>query len=98
MEAIRAERKVELAFEGHRYWDLRRWRIAEEVLTGGRTGIRYYLDYATRKYKIGLIENVEISFGDGGTLPLFRSHYYYFPITTTRTGANPNLVENPGYN
>lgn len=97
-EAIRAERKVELAFEGHRYWDLRRWRQAEMVLTGGRSGIRYYLDYATRKYKVGIIENVEISFGDGGTLPLFRPHYYYFPITTTRTGANPDLIENPGYN
>ncbi len=24
-EAIRAERRVELAFEGHRFWDVRRW-------------------------------------------------------------------------
>lgn len=96
-ETIRAERKVELAFEGHRYWDLRRWRIAEEVLTGGNTGIRYYLDYSTRKFKIALIDNVETSYGDGGKLPLFRSHSYYFPITTARTGANPNLIENPGY-
>ncbi len=29
-DAIRQERKVELAFEGHRYWDVRRWRIAIE--------------------------------------------------------------------
>ena len=31
-ERIVQERKVELAFEGHRFWDLRRWRMAEEVL------------------------------------------------------------------
>lgn len=33
---IRQERKVELAFEGHRYWDLRRWRLAHTVLSGIR--------------------------------------------------------------
>ena len=97
METIRAERKVELAFEGHRYWDLKRWRIAEEKLTGGNTGIKYELDYATRKYKITVIKNVEESYGDGSRSPLFLSHHYYFPITLSRTGANPNLVETPGY-
>src|SRR5690606_10423836 len=45
MEKIRHERKVELAFEGHRYWDLRRWRTAEDVLTGPHSGMRYILDY-----------------------------------------------------
>lgn len=32
-EKIRHERKVELAFENHRYWDLRRWRTAVQSLT-----------------------------------------------------------------
>lgn len=36
IEAIRHERKIELAFEGKYYWDLRRWRIAHQVLTGVR--------------------------------------------------------------
>ncbi|TYA74668.1 RagB/SusD family nutrient uptake outer membrane protein [Seonamhaeicola marinus] len=31
---IEQERKVELAFEGHRFWDLRRWRKGAEVLNG----------------------------------------------------------------
>ncbi len=35
-QIIREERKIELAFEGQRYWDLRRWRIALEVL--GKNG------------------------------------------------------------
>lgn len=29
-DAIRQERKVELAYEGHWYWDLRRWEVAHE--------------------------------------------------------------------
>lgn len=33
-ERIMHERKVELAFEGHRYWDIRRWEIADQVLNG----------------------------------------------------------------
>ena len=32
-EAIRAERRIELAFEGHRFWDVRRWKIAEQTET-----------------------------------------------------------------
>ena len=91
-EKIRHERKVELAFEGHRYWDLRRWRIATSALSRDFTGLRYVLDYQTGKYK--LIINTKI---DGSVTPLFAERNYYFPITLTRTGSNPNLVENPGY-
>lgn len=36
MTAIEHERKVELAFEGERYWDLRRWRKAHIVLNNTR--------------------------------------------------------------
>ena len=36
MVAIEHERKIELAFEGHRYWDLRRWRKAHTVLNNVR--------------------------------------------------------------
>jgi hypothetical protein len=31
-EAVRVERRLELAMEGHRYFDLRRWDIAQETL------------------------------------------------------------------
>jgi hypothetical protein len=33
-ERIQQERKVELAFEGHRYWDIRRWGIGAEICNG----------------------------------------------------------------
>jgi hypothetical protein len=36
MEKIRHERRVELAFEGHRFWDMKRWRIAHLDRQPGR--------------------------------------------------------------
>lgn len=49
-QRIRHERRIELAFEGLRYYDLKRWRIAETVLNAVTDGIltynfeeRYYL-------------------------------------------------------
>jgi len=90
-EKIRHERKVELAYEGHRYWDVRRWRTAENKLTGTMTGLRYILDYETRKYKLRIQENI-----DGRPLRFFE-HNYYLPLTVERTASNPNMVENPGY-
>ena len=47
-EKIRQERKVELAFEGNRYWDLRRWRTAETDLSIPFSGLRFYLNYNTK--------------------------------------------------
>ncbi|TAM96398.1 MAG: RagB/SusD family nutrient uptake outer membrane protein [Chitinophagaceae bacterium] len=91
--AIRQERKVELAFEGFRYWDLRRWRVAVDTLSVNRSGLTYILDYNTGKYKLQVIHNID------GTVtpPAFYSQNYYLPITLARTAADPNLVENPGY-
>lgn len=36
LNAIRQERKVELAYEGHYYWDMRRWGLAHTAFTGIR--------------------------------------------------------------
>ncbi len=92
-DQYRHERRVELAFEGHRYWDLRRWRTAQTLLSQNTSGLRYILDFTTGKYKLMVIENID------GTVtpPAFYPQNYYLPITITRTGNNPNLVENPGY-
>lgn len=92
-EKVRHERKVELAFENHRYWDLRRWRIAETKLTRSFSGLQYFFDSQSGKFKVKVINDV-----DGTTTPpTFVNRTYYFPITKTRIGANKNLVENPGY-
>ena len=92
LDKIKHERKVELAFENHRYWDLRRWRDAETALTRSFTGIRYVYDWASKEFLIEFIPNI-----DGQNQPTFPERCYYFPITLARTSANPSLVENPGY-
>jgi hypothetical protein len=91
-DAIRMERKVELKFELHRYWDLRRYRTAVKELTGDFSVFNLNLDITTGKYKVELIEKIR-----GNTPPTFYEKNYYFPITPTRIANNPNLVENPGY-
>ncbi|ADY53641.1 RagB/SusD domain protein [Pseudopedobacter saltans DSM 12145] len=93
MDKIRKERQVELAFENHRYWDLRRWRQAETKLSRSFSGIQYVLDYSTKKYKVLIHDKI-----DGEVDPMFPARNYYFPITVTRRGQNKNLEENPGYN
>jgi len=88
---IRQERQVELAFEEHRYWDLRRWRIAEQVLNGKRLqGLNYVYDFEAKKYIITL-KNAE------GATRVFQPRHYYLPLGIDRIADNPNLVENPGY-
>jgi hypothetical protein len=90
-EILQNERMVELTWENHSFWDLRRWRIAEEVLNGVRMqGIKWFYNYDTKKYQVDLI-NAE------GVERIFLDHYYYLPITISRTSENPNMDENPGY-
>jgi hypothetical protein len=91
MENIMNERKVELAFEGHRFWDLRRWRIAVTALS------------PTQKYKvIRWTWNVEkntysATLMDENKLRLFKPEHYYFPIPLDELQNNPVLIQNPGY-
>ncbi|MAX23671.1 MAG: RagB/SusD family nutrient uptake outer membrane protein [Phycisphaeraceae bacterium] len=92
-DQIRHERKVELAFEGHRYWDVRRWRVATSLLSVERSGISYKLDFNTRDFKIVINPNIETN----ASIVPFTEANYYLPVTLTRTSNNPNLIENPGY-
>jgi starch-binding outer membrane protein, SusD/RagB family len=99
---IHKERKVELAFEGNRYFDVRRWRTAVNDLTQNFQAIRFILDgnsyvagsynVTTAKYKLQILDHIH------GTIdPYFVDKHYYLPITTSRTSNNPNLIENPGW-
>lgn len=92
IEDIRNERFVELFNEEHRYWDIRRWRIAVEELNGkGFHGVDwvYYID--EDKYTLKLKD------GDFKQIRTFAERNYYLPIRLSRIAENPNLVENPGY-
>ena len=90
-DAIRHERTVELAFEENRYWDLRRWRIAEEKINGLRTkGLEFTYYFNEDRYDL-MYKN-----GDPSSR-IFQERHYYLPLGVTRVADNPELIENPGY-
>lgn len=90
-EVVRDERQRELVLEQHRYWDLRRWRIAHEVLDGKRVkGLRFTYHYNEDEYDVRLV-NAESS------ARTFQERHYYLPLGSSRISSNPALVENPGY-
>ena len=90
-DTIHNERLVELTWENHSYWDMRRWRVAKSMLDGVRLkGLQYTYNYNTKKYKIALI-NAE------GVARTFMDRNYYLPIGVSRVSENPNFVENPDY-
>jgi starch-binding outer membrane protein, SusD/RagB family len=97
-KAVHHEREIELCFEDHRYWDLRRWREAEAELNGPHIGINYLLDWDS--YKSGSPRfwiEIKDRIDDQVTDPTFPSNNYYMPIGDGTVALNPNLVENPGY-
>ncbi|MGB4742609.1 MAG: RagB/SusD family nutrient uptake outer membrane protein [Flavobacteriaceae bacterium] len=92
-DRIRNERKLELAFEDHRYWDVRRWRIATEALSIQVEGVRTlrHIDAAGN-------ETFTYETFDAEALPMsFDQRHYYLPIGQNRVNNNPNLIENVGY-
>ncbi|RAV31013.1 RagB/SusD family nutrient uptake outer membrane protein [Sinomicrobium soli] len=86
---IRRERRIELAMEHLRYFDTRRWKIAEQTDAGPFWGMDVNAgNYATDPafFKRTVFEN-----------RVFRKAFYLFPIPQEEIERNPNLVQNPGW-
>ncbi len=97
-EKYERERMVELAFEGHRFWDLRRWKEGEKCLEG--------------VYELKITNNPEVV-ADTDSTTVTINHYsytkqqanrgswsdkmYLFPIPTDQIQKNKNLDQNPGW-
>ena len=91
-DKIRQERRCELAFEDHTFWDLRRWRIAVEELDNVRRHrLHYRFDANNETYTI------EMADGDLGGVRLHPERNYYYALGLSRLADNPKLIENPGY-
>ena len=91
-DKIRQERQVELAFEEHVFWDLRRWRIAvEELDNKPRHKTTWIKDFDSGMYFM------EMEHGDKGRVRLHPERNYYYALGLGRIADNPKLVENPGY-
>jgi hypothetical protein len=89
-DAIRNERRVELAFETHRYFDTHRWKIAAQTDKAPVYGMNISAGTNLQDvnyYKRTLIEQ-----------RVFESpKHYLFPIPQSEIDKNPNMVQNPGW-
>lgn len=69
-EKIRHERRVELAFEDHRFWDVRRWMTAPDDLNAPLKGVKVTrLSYSSFEY-----QSVEVESRS------FKRSMYFYPI------------------
>jgi hypothetical protein len=84
---IRHERRVEFAFEEHRFFDIRRWKIAENVLNGSLHGVQATLSSTTVTYNT--VSVAPASFN--------ASKMYLYPIPYKEIVSNSNMIQNPNW-
>jgi len=84
---IQNERRVELAFEESRYWDLRRWKVAETTMNQQRKGVSVVSIGNTINYNP--IDVLKTRFD----VPKM----YLYPISYDEVLKNPNMKQNPGW-
>ena len=88
---IQTERQIELAFEEHRYWDVRRWKIAKEVLGGPSHGMeitRRVLDDGGESFSYRRIEVLNHVWDD---------RLYWWPVPQSEMSKSGALIQNPEY-
>jgi hypothetical protein len=90
---VRNERRVELAFEGLRYFDIKRWNLGTTALNGTVYGTR-----------IGAVNHStgEVTWSGDRIIVeerIFKAdRNYLLPIPQSEIDLNPNMKQNPGYN
>jgi hypothetical protein len=102
--ALRYERKVELAGDGLRWYDLRRWGIANDIMNG-----YIYLNRSAKSWTDGVLtgfdENYTPIYNHAVATQYFTTQEVvyrvnkdeYWPVPKSEMDANNNLVQNPGY-
>jgi hypothetical protein len=84
--AIQNERRVELAYEGHRFFDVRRWLIADQTQNFQAQGMEVDRTGSAATYKIFAVRQHS-----------FRTAMYLWPFPQSEIGKGSGLVQNPGY-
>lgn len=84
---IRHERKIELAFEDQRYFDIRRWMIAPQAIVNAQgIDIRYHLNADKPIYNVIEVQSRE-----------WKDQSYLMPIKLDEINKNNLLIQNPLY-
>lgn len=86
-KVIQNERRLELAFEGHRFWDIRRWKLGDtqnaqftgmEVQRDGAGNVKAYKRINVRKHG-------------------FKGALYLWPLPASEVAKSTVTLQNPGY-
>jgi starch-binding outer membrane protein, SusD/RagB family len=89
---IRNERRIELSFEGFRFWDLRRWNVPMAQLTAGANGVSI----------TGIAPAVPVyNYTAAGVNPvekrIYAPYQIYGPIPYLETKKYPGFIQNAGW-
>ena len=96
-DQVRHERRVELAFENHRWWDIRRWHIADQLLNATQfKALNPYLVWEDGKKVEQMKYIFKIEDAPKNTRT-FLPKLYYERIPAEAISTNPNITQNPGY-
>jgi starch-binding outer membrane protein, SusD/RagB family len=85
-EAIHIERRIEMAFEEQRYWDIRRWKTAQQVYSQPVRGLQIALLGGVKNYNVITVRNTT-----------FDERRYLYPIPYSEVVKNSQMVQNPGW-
>lgn len=92
-ELVRRERRVELALEGLRFYDIQRWQIGEETMSGPVYGSRLgTVDRVTGKVTYTTPDHIL-----NETRVFDPAKNYVWPIPQSQIDINPGLEQNPNY-
>lgn len=83
-EKVRNERRVELAFEDHRFWDIRRWKIGDVV--ENIYGVKIRREGNSYTYTKEIVQT-----------RIWKDKMYWYPISASEGYKNQNLGQNPGW-
>jgi hypothetical protein len=83
---IQNERRIELAYEGHRFFDVRRWVIADQAENITGQGMEVDRTNFVPTYKIFDVRS-----------HVFNTKMYLWPFPQTEIGKGAGLIQNPGY-
>lgn len=86
-DAIRLERRLELAFEEHRFWDERRWNTADTDFNKTRHGITITKTGTTFTYQTKNVDN----------MVFIAPKMYLYPFAFSDLQSNTALTQNPGW-
>lgn len=87
-ERIHNERRVEMAFENSRFWDVRRWKTGMQVFNAPIYGM-----WITKDVPSGVLTFAKFEVEKR----VYKSAYNLFPIPQSEMDRNSALVQNPDY-